>query len=132
MNLFLVQFKYTEDAWDHFMANPGDFEARIAAVRGLLSKLGGSLPAVTFPGLASANGLTVEKFCPADQHEVQDDVVTIIAFETAEGAMAFGDLLRANKGVEQLSMTALVTYQTAFEALKKADEQKTSYSFPGT
>jgi hypothetical protein len=98
----------------------------------LLSKLGGSLPAVTFPGLPSAAGLTVEKFCPGDAHEVQDDVVTIIAFEDAEGAMAFASLLRSHKGVEQLSMTSLVAYQTAVNALSKAADNSVSYPFPGT
>ena len=132
MNLYLVQFKYTEETWDHFMINPDDFDGRIAAVKGLLAKLGGSLPAVTFPDLPSAAGLTVEKFCPSDSHEVQDDVVTIIAFEDAERAMTFANLLRSRKGVEQLSMTSLVPYQTAANALRSAVDNSGNYTFPGT
>jgi GYD domain len=121
---YLVQFSYTSAAWDD-LVNERVNRDRVAAVRSLVSSLGGCIGIIKFP--CEDSPTPREKFVSFGDY----DVVVLIAFPSDQAAAAFAIAISAGGGVTSIKTTRIIPWDEAVGAMGAAATHKGSYVPPG-
>jgi len=113
-NLYLCQFSYTAQAWQHMLANDKTRD-RIKGVEKLVEKLGGCFPQITID-CSSCQPQPREKFGSFGDH----DVVVLLAFPNDTKAAAFAMAIAAGGAVTAFKTTRLMPWPQMMDAMQAA------------
>ena len=131
MQYYLIQLSYTAEAWSQQIARTTDATRRLAAVKQLIRKLGGSLARYEFfeDEPDKRHHVLNGKFVGMDK----DDLVAILAMPDHKAALAFSMAVSAETGVRDIRLTPITPISDAIEVMKKAKaaRDEANYSAPG-
>jgi uncharacterized protein with GYD domain len=127
---YLIQLSYTAQAWAQQIATTRDVTRRLAVVKELIAKLGGSLARYEFfDDDDERHHVMNGKFVAM----CKDDLVAILAMPDHEAALAFSMAVSAESGVRDICLTPITPISRSIDVMKKAKaaRDQTNYSAPG-